>query len=436
MFAKSRTLAVFVLTCCTTTLGLTAPASIAQAGVRPPSPGTAVLQPGDGWASEGAGTTGGSAADAAHVVTVHNRAELVSALGNGDSTPKIIQVRGMIDFNTAADGTRLTCDDYATGGYTRAAYLAAYDPATWGSASPAGPQEAARVASQKRQAARVKVRVGSNTTIVGLGKGATLRGGSLTVQNADNVIVRNIDFSNASDCFPAWAPNSGWKSEYDNLEITSSRHVWIDHNTFSDGDEPDTSLPHYFGYIFEKHDGLLDIVRGSDLVTVSWNVFKDHDKTTLVGNSDGAAATDSSRLRVTLHHNLYKDVGQRAPRVRFGKVDAYNNHYVVSPTSSGAYVYSLGVGYQSQLVAEANAFTVPRSIGLGKVIKSWSGTSLTVRQNYVNGVETDLLTLHNESFPSEHLDDGAGWAPTLRLRVDSPSAVPRIVCRHAGAGRI
>ena len=40
----------------------------------------------DGWAADGTGTTGGSAATADHVYTVHNRAELVAALGGNNAT--------------------------------------------------------------------------------------------------------------------------------------------------------------------------------------------------------------------------------------------------------------------------------------------------------------------------------------------------------------
>lgn len=390
----------------------------------------------------GTGTTGGAAADAAHVFTVRNRAQLVAALNGGDATPKIIQVKGTIDFNTAADGTALTCEDYATDGYSLDAYLTAYDPATWGrTAEPSGPQEDARAASQKVQAERLQVLVGSNTTIVGLGKGATILGGNLMVKGADNVIIRNLAFENASDCFPAWDPTDGdtgnWNSEYDNLTLVTSTHVWVDHNTFSDGDEPDSTLPAYYGRIYQKHDGLFDIIKGSDLVTGSWNVFKEHDKTSLIGNSDSASATDAGRLRVTLHHNLYRNVTERGPRVRFGQVDVYNNSYVTTEDSDYEFGYSLGVGNLSQLVAQDNAFSLPSSVDVGTVIKKWKGgTALTADGNYVNGVETDLLAVHNTNVPSELLGGDAGWTPTLRTAVDDPADVPGIVACHAGAGRL
>lgn len=427
--------------CTTLALALTAPAAAQAAVPRGAALGRAVLPAGDGWASAGRGTRGGSAADAAHVFTVRNRAELVAALGDGDGTPRIVQVKGVIDVNTADDGTPLGCADYATDGYTLDGYLAAYDPAVWGTdREPSGPLEDARAASQKVQAERVQVRVGSRTTIVGLGRGATLRGGNLMVQDADDVIIRNLSFENAADCFPAWDPTDGdtgnWNSEYDNLSVVGSTHVWVDHNTFSDGDEPDTTLPTYFGRVFQKHDGLFDVINGSDLVTGSWNVFRDHGKTSLIGNSDSAAATDAGRLRVTLHHNLYRNVTERAPRVRFGQVDTYNNHYVATADSGYAYGYSLGVGVQSQLVAEANAFTLPAGVDRATVIKKWKGTALTEDGNLVNGRPVDLLAVHNAGVPAEQLGDDAGWTPALRTRVDRAGAVPYVVDRHAGSGRL
>ncbi|MFG2640110.1 hypothetical protein ACGFYP_03895 [Streptomyces sp. NPDC048370] len=78
----------------------------------------------------------------------------------------------------------------------------------------------------------------------------------------------------------------------------------------------------------------------------------------MIGNSDSAGAADRDKVRVTLHHNLFENVIERAPRVRFGKVHAYDNHLVV-PASG--YAYSLGVGQESRLVAEKNAFTCRRA---------------------------------------------------------------------------
>src|SRR5207253_235697 len=120
------------------------------------------------------------------------------------------------------------------------------------------------------------------------------------------------------DCFPQWDPTDGengnWNSQYDSVSLTGGTHVWVDHCAFDDGDHPDNAQPEYFGRPYQWHDGELDITRGSDLVTVSWNRFTDHDKTMLIGSSD-TSTTDAGKLRVTIHHNLFRTIGQRAPRV-------------------------------------------------------------------------------------------------------------------------
>ncbi|MET7697783.1 pectate lyase [Streptomyces sp. NPDC005485] len=393
----------------------------------------------DGWAAADGGTTGGAAADDAHVFTVTNRAELVRALDGGSATPKIIKVAGTIDANADDDGRHLDCDDYATDGYTVKKYLTAYDPRTWGSAKPSGAQEEARQASAAAQASRVEFLVGPNTTIVGLGSGAVLKGASLQVKNADNVIVRNLDLRDAYDCFPLWQPNTGglgdWKTSYDTLWLNGATHVWVDHITASDQGHPDAKEPTYFARNYLRHDGLLDITGGSDLVTVSWSRFADHDKAMLIGNSDSATG-DRGKLRVTLHHNEFESVVQRAPRVRFGQVHVYNNRYVVPEDSE--YRYSLGVSTESGIHAENNAFTAPGHVEVADLVKSWNGTALHQTGTLFNGFPVDLLAIHNayNSGSERDLTADVGWTPSLHGKIDSARRADHDVERGAGAGRI
>ncbi|WSU55897.1 hypothetical protein OG254_11835 [Streptomyces sp. NBC_01092] len=246
-----------------------------------------ILAPNDGWAAADGGTTGGSTADDAHVFTVRNRSELVRALDAGSATPKIIRIAGTIDANTDGDGDHLDCADYATDGYSTSKYLAAYDPRTWGPAKPSGPQEEARQASAARQAERIELTVGSHTTIVGLGTSAGLKGASLQLKDAHNVIVRNLELRDAYDCFPVWQPNTGglgdWKTAYVNMWLRGATHVWIDHVTLSDKGHSDEQEPTYFGRNYLRHDGLLDITNASDLVN-SWNGTALHQSGTLWGS--------------------------------------------------------------------------------------------------------------------------------------------------------
>ncbi|MGW7258075.1 pectate lyase family protein [Streptomyces sp. NPDC054834] len=409
----------------------------ASAQPRHPDLAHQTLAANDGWAAYGTGTTGGAAADPAHVYTVTTWDAFKAALADGGSAPKIIEVKGTID----ADGP--SCASFAAAGYDFDAYLKTYDPAVWGhdknlDAEPDDSPEGLRRASAADQDAYIKANIPANTTVVGIGTDAGFKGASLQIKGVDNVIVRNLGFESPLDCFPQWDPtdtaDGNWNSEYDSAVVYGSTHVWMDHDTFTDGDHPDSTLPYYYGRIYEQHDGELDIVKGADYVTASWNVFEDHDKTILIGNSDSAstAAVDRGHLKVTFHHNLFANLVERAPRVRFGQVDSYNNHFV----AGDGYGYSYGIGMESQLVAEHNAFTLPDGVSTGSVLKKWKEAPVTADDNYVNGTRTDLIAVHNAEVPGEILQSGAGWTPALRTKADPAKAVPKIVDHCAGAGHL
>ncbi len=391
----------------------------------------------DGWASHGTGTTGGAAAAAERVFTVSTWAGFRAALAVEGTAPRIIKVKGTVDAVSAG------CEAFAAPGYDFDAYLETYSPENWGmdtdlSAEPDDSPEGLRRASAAEQDTSIKAHVPANTTIVGVGRNAGLKGASLQIKDVDNVIVRNLTFESPVDCFPQWDPTDGdqgnWNSEYDSAVVYGATHVWLDHNTFTDGEHPDSAAPTYFGMLYQQHDGQLDIVKGADHVTASWNVFTEHDKTILIGNSDSeaTAAVDRGHLKSTFHHNLFKGLVERAPRVRFGQVDVYNNHFVAGDD----YGYSFGVGKESQLVAEHNAFTLPDGVSAGQVLKRWNDSPLTAAHNRVNGRTTDLIAAHNAQNPDVPLGSGAGWTPTLRTEVLPSRAVPSVVDRGAGAGRL
>ena len=331
--------------------------------------GLEVLPANDGWGSYGPGVTGGANAAPEQIYTVTNRSELIAALNDGvypppsttpSNTPKIIYVSGVIDANVDDNNVPLACEDYYRDGFTWEAFLATYDPAVWGREElPSGPLEIARAASASAQQERVRIFVGDNTTIVGLDKHATIRGGWLDLRGKRsganqtprmNIIIRNITFEDTYDCFPKWDPTDGtlgsWNALYDSISLRETVNVWIDHNTFRDRETLDSLAPFYFGVLFQQHDGLLDITNASDFVTVSWNQFMNHDKVMLIGSSDSGntAKYDRDRLRVTLHHNLFDGTGQRTPRVRFGQVHVYNNYYKI--INNPVYNYALGGWYK------------------------------------------------------------------------------------------
>ena len=75
------------------------------------------------------------------------------------------------------------------------------------------------------------------------------------------------------------------------------------------------------------------IITSISLTTVSLifyensTYFHNHWKTSLIGHSDNNGAEDKGHLRITYANNYWKDIGSRAPSLRFGTAHVYNNYY-------------------------------------------------------------------------------------------------------------
>ncbi|WP_431885098.1 cellulose binding domain-containing protein [Micromonospora wenchangensis] len=229
------------------------------------------------------------------------------------------------------------------------------------------------------------LRVRSNKTVLG-NAGATIVGCGFTVNGDRNVIIRNLTFRN-------------WSDDAVNVE-SSATNIWIDHNTFSNG-----------------YDGTVDIKRGSDFVTVSWNRVYSHDKTMLLGHSDDNGGQDIGHLRVTYHHNWYDGSRQRNPRVRFGNpVHVYNNYYYNNAGYGVASTMSAGV------LVEGNYFeNVKDTYHLGEA-DSGPGSLVARNNHFVNS-------------PAGQTGGSVAGIP-YPYTLDSASSVKSIVTAGAGAGRI
>ncbi|WP_457391211.1 pectate lyase family protein [Roseateles sp. P5_E1] len=357
-----------------------------------------------GWAGAG-GTTGGARAIPEHVFDVHDRAGLDAALRLGDK-PKIIRIHTFIDL--CPGGVEAFRDPE----FNFDAFDRAFDPATWGRDDPRGPLEDARKRSEKRQADVSIVRLPSNTTLLGAAPGAGFQHGMVLLDKVSNIIIRDLRFSDAYDHFPAWEPRDNvhgeWNSEYDALSLRGADRVWVDHCLFDDGNHPDKLEPIRLGQRVQHHDGLLDITNGSDLVTVSWCRFQAHDKTMLIGNSDGRI-TDDGLLRVTLHHNHFHACKERTPRVRFGRVHVVANLF--SAERAEDFGYSLGVGIRSRLYSEHNRWELPPEIKADRLIRRLKGSAFTDRQSRLNGQPVDILAAWAATHPGETLSADVGWRP-------------------------
>lgn len=201
----------------------------------------------------------------------------------------------------------------------------------------------------------VKLRVGSNKSIIGLGADAALEhigfdvtgwGDAETGALADfcepefegqfapvsNVIIRNLTFRDTL----------GGSSDADAIVVQCyAHHVWLDHNTF-------LGVPN-------GNDGAIDIKRGADWVTVSWNHLVAWDKSMLLGHDDANGEQDRGTLHVTYHHNFFENTRQRHPRIRFAHAHVLNNYLfndasVANRTAS----YFLVAGVESNVHADGN----------------------------------------------------------------------------------
>ncbi|MDG0853537.1 pectinesterase family protein [Roseateles puraquae] len=284
--------------------------------------------PADGW---GAGTVGGSAATAERIYTVRNRAELLNAITNGGDLPKIIKVVGTIDMT-----------------------------------------EGVRFSSTADQKVRARVKLPSNTTLIGDGPGAGFINAWIDITSVSQVIVRNLTIVAPCDVGPVWDPTDGatgnWNSQYDAIGIVTATQVWIDRNTITDAPVTDDTLPIENGKTKQCHDGAIDITKGADLITISNNLITKHDKTMLVGGSD-SLTSDAGKLRITLTNNVFNGVTQRVPRVRFGQVHLFNNYFVGSKTANPyPHSYSIGVGKQANILSHNNVFAIDGAVGCDSVV--------------------------------------------------------------------
>ena len=277
------------------------------------------VAPANGWAAMAGGTQGGASASAQHIYRVSTVDELQSALHKSGQQAKIILVEKRIDLS---------------GGIPFKSF-----------------------ADQKK---RSQIHISSNTTLLGVGADAGFFNGSLILKKVKNVIIRNVNIETPIDVAPHFEKGDGWNAEWDGMNIIGSEHIWIDHVTLTDGSFTDHMYGQKDGWKYVQHDGELDIKRGSDYISISNSLFEKHDKVMLIGHSDKNGAQDRGKLRITLNDNVFNQLVQRTPRVRFGQIHAYNNLFIGSKANDEEYRYgySFGLGIEGTVLSENNVFNI------------------------------------------------------------------------------
>lgn len=352
-----------------------------------------------------AGTTGGGTAKP---IIVHNAEELRAAVERsdskkGDETPRVVKVVGDIDLGVLGN----------------------------------------QKGGNELKAVGV-VLIGSNTTVYAEGAGATIHHGTLELHGTHNVIIRNLKFRDLWELDPKGAYDKfGW----DYIRIVSSgkkfsHHVWVDHCDFE-----------------KVYDGMVDITHGSDLITISWCRFAGDErgpqkKVSLIGHSssESAAALDKGHLNVTLHHNVFENIDDRAPRVRFGNIHVFNN-FINGAENANISVMG-AVTFVENCVYKDTRIATTFSHAADAMAKEKGGTVLIVNSRNEQPRPLHEPKNEREKFENEHnfmnsVDPASfifnaptdwEWKDLKRVpypyHADPVEQVPEMVGRFSGTGKI
>ena len=99
------------------------------------------------------------------------------------------------------------------------------------------------------------------------------------------------------------------------------------------------------------------------------------------------------------------------------------------------YGYSLGIGYQSRIYSERNAWVTPPAVTSSQLLRVLKGNRFFDNGSTHNGLPVDLLAELRVVHPGVNWVADVGWTPRLFLAMDSVSDVPSRVRAGAGAVR-
>jgi pectate lyase len=382
-----------------------------------------------GFASYGASSNFGG--NGGTVKIVNTSSDLLTYAKKGSC---VIYVNGMIDMTGGCLPSSATDDDaelgafissYTDGTYTSwSAWRKAYAGACTSSSDYTSTNSTLNGYQTKLVKAwktLIQIPVASNTTIIGLTSSCGIKGGTISLSGVSNVALRNLVIQDPIDPFPHHEDGDGFNAQYDGITIQgTTSHIWIDHCTFEDtictkfSDFAYPSLSGGGSEMWQIYDGLCDMKDSADYITVSYCVFKNHDKTMLLGSSDTNYSANNNGLRtVTLHHNEFLNCVQRLPMVRNTMCHIYNNYYCVDGTAySNSYAVGLRAG--NEVYAEGNYF----------------GSGITATSDSYG----DYYFTNNSGCSSM---GSAAWQPSsyYAYTVDSPSTAMSNVLSSAGAGK-
>jgi pectate lyase len=233
--------------------------------------------------------------------------------------------------------------------------------------------------------------VSSNKTLVGSSSAAAIRGNLMIGGGVQNVIVRNLTFTNPM--------NKKGKGGGDGITVRGGKNVFIDHCTFLD-----------------CGDGCVDVTEGADFVTISWCKFsytKQPKHRFVMLTAGREKKKHKNKVKITLHHNWFaENCDQRMPAARKARVHMYNNYFTCSGNS-----YCSNARKDAEILSESNYYEKVQNPCYAE-----DGGKIRVSKNIYKDCTGKIDNRNDKVFE-----------PSYEWKVDKAARVPDIVPAGAGA---
>lgn len=234
-----------------------------------------------------------------------------------------------------------------------------------------------------------KLTVTANKSFLGAGEGAAVVNAGFKLISVSNVVFRN--FTVRDSYIPGDFVGKRPDNDRDGIQMDTCTHVWVDHMYFT-----------------RLGDGLVDIRKDCDNITLSWNVFADHNKAL------GEGWTQNVVTRLTLHHNWIRNTHQRNASLDNTAASHVYNNYLEDISSYGMLGRNAAL-----LVVEGNYFRDVRN----PLHHQGPGGELVARDNIFDGCTGNTGSQRGVAF-----DPAAAYAYELT----PTTAVPALVRAFGG----
>ena len=334
-----------------------------------------------------AGTTGGGSAEPLLVETTD---ALVDAL-KADGPNVVLLPEGLLDVRRGADDET----------HTQACPTACANDASRMTKDLLPDDETCPVATVEAVRNERRLKVSSNKTLVGLGRGAQLYGGTLDIDDSKNVIVRNVAL---------FGVNPELIEAGDGVTIDAGEGIWLDHLSFK-----------------SISDGFVDATSSAKNLTLSW--LRNDGENPFACEGRHQRSNEFADTTATIHHTLWRSVNGRAPRVTrsTSRVHLFDN--VVSDDVD----YAVAAACGAQILLEASVFEDVATPTAKYACDDSSELGLIRAQGRGN-LYTRVGPHRVDKDEAAEPNDGAVFTPPYEYVTEPADEARYVVPERAGAG--